>query len=104
MDTNNEGNKSPNGPESEAQNGAGEVKNEVGSEAFRISGLPKTTCSICNTNKVRLKKNTPKKSSRQYYENEIGQAWSGLKCPTCFQGIAREHMRKKRNKITVPIE
>jgi hypothetical protein len=71
----------------------------VGSEKFRLEGLPKTTCSVCNENKVRLRKKTPKKVSRQYYENEIGEAWNGRRCPSCNQAKAREAMRKKRSVI-----
>lgn len=71
----------------------------VGSEEFRLEGLPKTTCSICNENKVRLRKKTPKKSSRQYYEDELGGAWVGRSCPACNRLKAREHMRQKRAKI-----
>lgn len=69
---------------------------EVGSVEFKVAGLPKTTCSICQENKVRLRKKTPKKATRQYYENELGEAWCGSKCPQCFQKESRELMRKKR--------
>jgi|CXWL01.1.fsa_nt_gi hypothetical protein len=80
----------------EAINGAESVRPDVGSEDFKLANLPKTTCSVCHENKVRLRKKTPKKVSRQYYENELGQAWNGRRCADCVQTKAREHMRSKR--------
>lgn len=71
--------------------------NEAGSEEFKLEGLPKTTCSACQENKVRMRKKTPKKSSRIYYEDELGRPWNGKKCADCVRKKAREHMRSKRS-------
>ncbi len=69
----------------------------VGSEEFRLEGLPKTTCSGCQNNKVRLARKTPRKSTRKYYEDEQGNPWNGMRCPSCVKLKAREHMKIKRS-------
>ena len=75
------------------------VISNVGSYEFRIANLSKTTCSVCNTNKVRLVKDSSKKVTRKYYEDDKGRPWNGRRCPDCVRSKAKEHMRQKRVKV-----
>jgi len=70
----------------------------LGSDAFKTENLPRTTCSKCHENKVRIPKKTPKKSTRKFYEDEGGRPWNGLSCADCTRLKAKEHMREKRAK------
>ena len=67
----------------------------VSKDSLDGEGNPVSTCSVCNTNKIRkfVKK---LKCGVRWYVNENNRRWRGKKCPDCAYKEHLDYMRKKR--------
>jgi len=55
-----------------------------------------TTCSVCQANKIRIKKGLSPNGKRRYYSDENGKAWRGKVCPSCSKKKHSDYIRGKR--------